>query len=68
MQQELAELLVSRTIDRVCSSFGCVIEGSELVSSVMETTIRALDALSRERRVNRLKDLDRAMLAMALSS
>lgn len=67
MQQELEDLLISRPIDRVCPSFGCVIEGRELVSSVIRTTIRALDALSRERRVSRLKGLDRAMLAEALS-
>lgn len=67
MQQELEDLLTSRPIERVCSSFGCVIDGRELVSSVIQTTIRALDALSREPRVNRLKSLDRARLAEALS-
>ena len=67
MQQELAELLVSRPIDRICSSFGCVIEGQDIVSSVIQTTIQALDVLSRERRISRLKYLDHAMLAEALS-
>jgi len=67
MQQELEDLLTSRPIDRVCSSFGCVIEGTELVSSVIQTTIRALDSLSRGNRVSRLKGLDREMVARALS-
>ncbi len=68
MQEELAELLTARRIDRICSSYGCVIEGRELVASVMQRTIDALDILSSERPSRRLDSLDRALLAAALRS
>ena len=67
MQQEVAELLASRPIDRICSSFGCVIEGRELVGTVLRRTVAALQALSREPRMPRLRQLDRVALAAALT-
>jgi glyoxylase-like metal-dependent hydrolase (beta-lactamase superfamily II) len=67
MREELAQLLASRPIERICSSYGCVIEGRELVASVLQTTIQALDDLSRERGVSRLAQLDFARLAASLA-
>lgn len=68
MQEELAALLATRRIDRICSSYGCVIEGQALVASVLQRTIDALDTLSRERPATRLNSLNRTLLAAALAA
>ncbi len=67
MQDEVSHLLTTRRIDRICSSYGCVIEGSALVTSVLQRTLDALRSLSGERAVNRMTRLDRGMLALALA-
>ncbi len=66
MQEELAGLLSTRRIDRICSSYGCVIEGSALVRSVLQRTADALRILAREAGASRLASLDRSVLATAL--
>ena len=66
MQEELAELRATRRIDRICSSYGRVIEGSALVKAVLQRTADALQILSREAGVSRLAALDQSRLAMAL--
>jgi hypothetical protein len=48
MHEELAGLR-SLGIERICSSYGVVIEGTGLVAAVLERTIAALDMLSSER-------------------
>ena len=53
MQAEV-ENLSSYPIDRICSSYGCVIEGRKLVSTVLRNTAASLEALSQEERVKRL--------------
>ncbi len=68
MQDELAQLIASRPIDRICPSYGCVIEGAELVSTVVHRTIRALEVLSRQARARRLESLDRARMAVAIGA
>ena len=68
MQEEITQLLATLRIDRICSSYGCVIEGSALVASVLQRTVDALRILSGESAVSRLNTLDRGLLAEALSS
>ena len=48
MQEEVADL-ASLGIERICSSYGMVIEGAGLVASVLERTMAALEILSSER-------------------
>lgn len=67
MQRELAELLETRPIDRICSSYGCVIEGREVVAAVLRTTIQALRILSHEPRVRRMDRLDQDRITLAVA-
>ena len=53
MQAEIDELL-SYPIERICSSYGCVIEGRPLVAAVLQNTITALRRLSQLDRVERM--------------
>ena len=68
MQDEVAHLLSTRRIDRICSSYGCVIEGQALVECVLRRTVDALGILSGEPVVNRLTSPDYALLAAALET
>ena len=68
MKDELHELRRTHPIDRICSSYGCVIEGSALVATVLQRTVEALDMLAVEPVANRLRTLDRRLLAAALAS
>ena len=54
MQQELAEL-ASRGIERICSSYGAVIEGASAVAATLARTYDALAALSGEVRRERVE-------------
>ncbi len=66
MPAEIHELL-TRPIDRICSSYGCVIEGSALVTTVLQNTIAALQALSQTARVGRMDKLVRDRIANAVN-
>ncbi len=47
MQVELTGLLRKYPIDRICSSYGCIIEGRSLVADTFLNTVSALQALSK---------------------
>lgn len=68
MQAEV-DKLSSYPIDRICSSYGCIIEGSELVATVLRDTIVALQGLSRQDRVKRMdrRVRDKIKAAIAVS-
>ncbi len=68
MQEELTRLLATYRIDRICSSYGCIIEGAALVASVVQRTIDALDILAGERPISRFDLLDRARLKAAMAA
>lgn len=68
MQDEILQLRSTRPTDRICSSYGCVIEGPALVATVLQRTVEALDMLAGEPVAYRLQSLDRALLATALAS
>lgn len=67
MQGEIASLLCGNQIDRICPSYGCVIEGAALAAWVLRNTISALKELSERPRVNRLSSSKLDEINQALS-
>ena len=63
MQAEV-ERLSSYRIDRICSSYGSVIEGRDLVGTVLRNTVAALKILSQQDRVRRMDRFVRDKIAM----
>ncbi|POR51945.1 hypothetical protein [Bosea psychrotolerans] len=59
-------LLKQYDIRRICSTYGGVIEGALLASRVIDETIEAVQLLSREPIVDRLKGFDRTIFEAAL--
>ncbi len=56
--EELEQLMAKRPIDRLCPSYGCIIEGREAVALVLERTIEALKILSALPKPSVLKGFD----------
>jgi glyoxylase-like metal-dependent hydrolase (beta-lactamase superfamily II) len=55
---DIEKLTATLRIDRICPSFGAVIEGSEAVAQVLESTLEALQCLSRKPRQRALAGFD----------
>jgi hypothetical protein len=53
---ELREVLEGRDIARICPGFGGIIEGRDLVSSVINRTLNAVEQLGKYRRASPLAD------------
>lgn len=52
--EELRRMFAERSINRLCPSFGCVIEGREAVERLLENTFEAMRVLSTRRRASAL--------------
>ena len=62
--QEEVERLSSYQIDRICSSYGSIIEGRDQVATVLRNTITALKILSQQNRARRMDKLVRDKIAL----
>lgn len=66
VEEELSELLEGYEIDRICPSYGCVIEGRNPVRHLLSETIAAVRTLSSEPPADRLRGFSRELFEGAL--